>query len=172
VKKLSAKDIIDVIGLVAILLGLFFVYKEIELNATVARAQLSAETNQNLFALDQMLIEGDLSHAFRLAYEDPEELSPDERMRLNIFLANVLEQYARECYYEDLGIFSECESVPRSTALRYFGSRYGRAFWKTVRGRMIGPRISAIVDDELAANPADDIAMQIDQGVLENLSGQ
>ena len=65
--KLSLKDAIDVIGLVAILLGLFFVYREIELNATVARAQLSAETNQNLFTLDQMLIDGSLSHAFRLA---------------------------------------------------------------------------------------------------------
>jgi hypothetical protein len=46
---------------------------------------LSAETNQNLFALDQMLIDRSLSHAFRLADENPEELSPDERMRLNFF---------------------------------------------------------------------------------------
>jgi hypothetical protein len=84
----------------------------------------------------------------------------------------VLEQYARECYYEEIGLFSECESVARSTAVKHFDGRYGRAIWNTDRGRMIGPRITAIIDNELAENPADDILTQIDRGVRDNLSAQ
>ena len=171
-KQPSLKDTVDIVGLVAILIGLLFVYREIELNATIARAQLSAETNQNLFELDRMAMDESLGRALLLAYEGPEDLSPLDRMRLNVYLENVLAQYARECYYMSIGIFKECESVPRSTALKYFGSRYGRAFWETVRNRMVDPRLSAIIDDELARQPADDLAIQIDKITLENLSAQ
>jgi hypothetical protein len=166
------KEAVELVGLLAIFLGLFFVYKEIEIIETIARAQLSADTNNNLFELDQMAFSKELASTFTKANEDPEGLTATERWQLNLFLAQVLEQYDRECYYEEIDIFQECESVPRATALRYFGSRYGRAFWKTARNRMIEPRISAIIDDELAKNPADDIAMQIDKSVLENLAAQ
>ena len=168
----SWKDTIELIGLMAILLGLFFVYKEIEIIETIARAQLSADTNNSLFELDRLVITTELASTFAKANQDPESLTATERWQLNTFLAQVLDQYARECYYEGIGIFQECESVPRSTALKYFGGRYGRAFWQTVRNRMVGPRISTIIDDELANNPADDIALQIDKLVLENLAAQ
>ena len=44
------KNIIDYVGILAILIGLFFVYKELELSSTIARAQMSAETNNGISA--------------------------------------------------------------------------------------------------------------------------
>jgi len=169
-RKLEWKDTIDIVGLVAILVGLFFVYRELDLNASIARAQLSAETAGNLLALDQMLMTDDLATAYVKSLSAPESLSEIERMKVNIFLSNILDQYARECYYESIGIFKECESYPRGTALKYFGSRYGRAFWQVVRNRMVGPRITAVIDETLAAVPADDIYLQLDSAVQDNLS--
>ncbi len=171
-KKESWKETIDTVGLLAVLLGLFLVYKEVEIVETIARAQLSADVNNNLFELDQQALGPELAATFTKANEAPETLAATERWQLNLFLSQVLDQYARECYYVEIGIFRECESVPRSTALKYFSSRYGRAFWATVRNRMAGPEISAIIDDELSRNPADDIAAQIDAAVLRNLEQQ
>ena len=166
------KDSIELIGLLAILLGLFFVYKEIEMIETVARAQLSADLNNGLFELDRMAIGPELAPTFVKANVDPESLTPTERWQLTMFLTQVLEQYLRDCYYESLGIFEECESVARDTSLRYFGSRYGRAFWQTVRNRMVGPILTAVIDEQLAENPDNDVFLQIDRMVQENLATQ
>lgn len=166
------KNLIDLIGLLAIILGLILVYREIEVIETIARAQLSADTNNILLELDKMAIENELASILTKASATPESLTATERYQHNAYLINILEVYQRECYYEEIGIFHECESVPRNTALKYFGSRYGRAFWSTVRNRMVGPRISGYIDDALAENPADDIATQIDKSVLENLAAQ
>ena len=171
-KSTSWKDYIDLVGLLAIIVGLFFVYRELQIVETIARAQLSADTNNNLFELDRMAIGDELASTFSKANENPESLTATERWQLNTFLENVLRQYERECYYEEIGVFPECVSVPRDTALKYFGSRYGRAFWKTVRNRMVGPKISAMIDEQLARIPSDDLAIQIDRSVLENLAAE
>lgn len=164
------KEIAELIGITAILLGLFFVYEEIRQNGTIARAELSAETNRNLFIVDQLVLNPQIASAYFKSLENPESLTKIERLQVNIILENVLLQYNRECYYEEIGLFRECESVPRDTAIKYFGSRYGRAFWKTVRNRMVGPRITEIVDRQLTNNPADDVHQKIDESVLNFLA--
>jgi len=169
-RKFDWKDAVEIVGLVAIVVGLYYVYRELELNASIARAQLSAETAGNLLALDQALVTDDLAAAYARSLSDPEDLTDIERMKVNLFLVNILEQYMRECYYEEVGIFDECESYPRGTALKYFGSRYGRAFWSTVRNNMVSPHIASVIDETLAAVPADDIYQQIDRAVQDKLS--
>jgi hypothetical protein len=171
-KSITWKDIVELIGVVAILFGLYFVYEEVRLIRTVARADLSAETNRNFFILDQLLLDTDLNEVYVKSLEEPGSLTRSERTQVNTILRSVLLQYERECYYYSIGIFEECESVPRDTALQYFGSKYGRAFWKTVRNRMVGPRISAVVDEVLSETVMDDIHMRIDESVLKNLADQ
>ena len=169
-KFANVKDIAELIGITAILLGLFFLYEEIRQSGTIARAELSAETTRNLFVVDQLILSPDITNAYLKSLEDPDSLTNVERLQVNIILQSVLRQYRRECYYESIGIFRECESVPRSTAVQYFGSRYGRAFWKTVGNRMVGPDITEIVDRELANTPADNIHSLNDESVLNHLA--
>lgn len=164
------KNFYEAIGVVAILIGLAFVYRELQLIGTIARAELSAETARNIETLSQMRIESDFADVYVKSVENPEALTRAERIRLNIWLGGILEQYLRECYYVEIGIFQECDSYPRGTALRFFSSRYGRAFWQVVRNRMVGPKMTAIIDAELARVPLDDIELQIDAGVLQNLN--
>lgn len=163
------KDYIEIVGILAILLGLFFVQSEIQLNSTIARAELSAETNRSLFELDQMLMQREMSTLWAKSIENPNELSFSERLQINNFLENVLVAYGRECYYMSLDIFVECESFPRGTATKYFGSEYGRAFWKTVRNRMIFSEISRVIDEALSGETAIDSTLQLDNKVLQNL---
>lgn len=164
------KEIAEFLGIAAIILGLYLVYEEIRLNGTVARAELSAETHRNLVIVDQFILNPDIANAYLKSLQDPESLTAVERLQVNIVLQSVLRQYRRECYYQEIGIFSECESVPRRTAVKYFGSRYGRAFWKTVRHRMVGPRITAIIDRELSNTPADNMHSLMDESILNNLA--
>jgi hypothetical protein len=169
-KSINWKDIAELLGTAAILFGLFLVYEEIRQNSVMARAEMSAETNQNLFALDQLILDPDLASTYLKSLDDPENLTKVERMQVNTILQNVLLQYERECYYRNIGVFSECDSIPRTTALKYFGSKYGRAFWKTVRNNMVRPYIAKIIDKVLAETSDDNIYSQIDTGVLENLA--
>ena len=164
------RDYMELVGILAILIGLFFVQREIQLNSTIARAELSAETSRNLSQLDEMIISGEISELWSKSLQTPGDLTFTERLRLNVFLENVLIQYNRECYYEEIEIFEECESVPRDTAVKYFSSEYGRAFWDTVRNRMVGPRITSLVDAALATDPSTMVWIQLDNQVIENLS--
>jgi hypothetical protein len=169
-KSINWKDIAELLGTAAILFGLFLVYEEIQQNSVMVRAEMSSETNKNLVALDHLILDPDLASVYLKSLDDPENLTKVERMQVNTILQNVLDQYRRECYYRGIGVFSECYTVPRDTALKYFGSRYGRAFWKTVRNNMVRPNIAKIIDKVLADTSEDNFYSQIDTGVLENLA--
>lgn len=78
-------------------------------------------------------------------------------------------QYNRECYYLDLGIFVECESIPRNTALEYFGSEYGRAYWESATNRLVRPYIRSLVDEVLSESSASDNYLQFDNEITSRL---
>ena len=56
------------------------------------------------------------------AMETPDKHTTPERFQLNAIFKSVIQEYHRECYYLNLGIFEECESIPRFTSLHFFGS--------------------------------------------------
>jgi len=70
----------ELIGVATILLGLVFVQREIQLNSTIARAELSTETARNLFVLDQRLMETEMAEVWITAMEDPGRLTISERL--------------------------------------------------------------------------------------------
>ena len=162
------KNIFDISGVLAILIGLFFVFTEIKLSSTIARAELNGETNRHLAALQRQIYEPDMLEVWLKSQSAPEELTVSERFRLNIILSQVLQQYERECYYLSLDILVECEIIPRNSSLHVFGGKYGRAFWKTFRNR-VRPSISKIVDEVLSENSSTDFLLQFDKEVLSNL---
>ena len=168
-KSIDLKETVELVGIVAILLGLYYVHQEVRLNSTIARAELSAETARNFSALDELLLQPEMTEVYVKSQEDPESLTATERMQVNTILKNVLFQYQREYYYYELGIFEEWESYPRYTALEYFGSRYGRAFWNTYRSRMTIAEISVVIDEVLSEAPTNDLFTQFDNGVLDQL---
>ena len=163
------KNILDISSVLAILIGLFFVFTEIKLSSTIARAELNGETNRHLAALQRQLYEPDMLEVWLKSQSAPQELTVSERFRLNRILSQVLQQYERECYYLSLEILAECEIIPRNTSLYIFGGKYGRAFWETVRNRGIRPSISKIVDEVLSENSSTDFLLQLDKEILSRL---
>ncbi len=171
-KSPNWKDVAELIGISAILIGMYFVYEEIRLIGTIARAEMSAESNRELSELRQRRLDPDFAEIYIKSIESPEELSRTERLQINSYLQLVLEIYRRECYYRAIGIFRDCDSFPRYTAVEFFGGTYGRAFLQTVGNRMVGPRITAVINQQLVDTPIDDSYRQIDESVLENLPEQ
>jgi hypothetical protein len=161
----------ELIGVAGIFLGLFFVQREIQLNSTIARAELSAETVGNLFTLDQRLMEPEMAEVWITAMDDPGRLTISERVQINTLLRSVLTIYERECYYLSLGIFPECETVLRLTALEYFGSEYGRAYWESAKKRLVAPNsvsISSLVDEVLSESSPNNY-LQFDYEITSRL---
>ncbi len=165
---MRVKNILDISGVLAILIGLFFVFTEIKLSSTIARAELNGETNRHLAALQRQLYEPDMLEVWLKSQSAPEELTVSERFRLNSILSQVLQQYERECYYLSLDILAECEIIPRNSSLYIFGGKYGRAFWETMRNR-VSPSISKIVDEVLSENKSTDFLLQFDKEILSRL---
>lgn len=162
----------ELIGVAEILLGLFFVQREIQLNSTIARAELSAESARNFFALNQRLMEPEMAEVWITAMDDPGRLTISERVQINTLLKSVLTIYERECYYLSLGIFVECETVLRLTALEYFGSEYGRAYWESAKKRLVAPNsvsISSLIDEVLSESSPTDNYLQFDYEITSKL---
>jgi hypothetical protein len=106
------------------------------------------------------------------AMDDPGRLTISERVQINTLLKSVLTIYERECYYLGLGIFVECESVLRLTALEYFGSEYGRAYWESAKKRLVTPNsvsISSLVDEVLSESSPTNNYLQFDYEITSRL---
>ena len=165
-KRLKWNDVIDAVGLAAVLIGLFLVYKEVRVVETIARAQLSADVNNTLFELDRLALGPDLAPVFLKANEAPETLTAVERWQLNQFLAQVLDQYARECFY---GAAVGLRTVQRARRADSLDTLHAQALGIHCRLRQIHREAHAIIDDELAATPTDDLALRMDAAILDIL---
>ncbi len=122
-------DVAELVGMVAIVIGLYFVYEELRQSSTIARAEMSAETNQIFAELDAQERDPAFASILVKAETNPENLTQVERVQLNSYFRRVLHAYSRENYYYRRGIFPEWVSSIRRTAPKYFGSGYGRAWW-------------------------------------------
>ena len=45
---------VEIIGILAVIAGLYFVYDELQLNRTIARAEMSASTNSLLWEIEAL----------------------------------------------------------------------------------------------------------------------
>jgi len=145
----NLKDIGELIGVGAILFGMFFVYAELRQNGTMARAEMSAESNRMFMALDEQARDPNFASILVKSRKSPKELTATERLQLNSYLLGVLRVYLRERYYYNRGIFDEWTSLIGPTAPHYFGSGYGRAYWD-VQKKMFPTDIVIAIDEALS----------------------
>ena len=128
-KPIGWKDIAELVGITAIIVGLILVYVELRQTSTIARVEMSNEANQIFAELDEQERDPLFANLLVKAETNPENLTQAERGQLNSYFRRVLHAYSRENYYYQQGLFSEWTSPVRRTAPRYFGSGYGRAWW-------------------------------------------
>ncbi len=147
--SLKWKEIAELVGLVAILSGMYFVYAEIQQSSTIARAELSGANFQRMAELRDKLLDSEFSNLYQKGVRSPSDLSESERDVLHVFFRSLLWVLIFEKQNYDLGIFAEYDQMARTVARRYFVRGYGRAFWNAAKNRFIAD-IAAVVNEELA----------------------
>ena len=170
-KSTNWKDIAELVGITAILLGLYFVYAEIRQNVVIARAELDSITNQNIIEQKRWLSDPEFSTIFLKGLNTPGELNEVERFRLNSFYESVLIMYGFEHLNYSHGIFGEYTLVPRLNSPAIFGAGYGRFWWNAHRDTA-NPDIAEVIDKTLSelngANVVLDLDRQIQQQIESN----
>ena len=167
-KAVSWKEIAELIGMVAILIGLYFVYTEIRQNVVIARAELGSTTNQNLLEQRRMLSDPEFSSIFLKGLRSPDQLTEAERFRLNNFYESTLVMYGFEFLNYSYGIFGEFTSVPKLNSPAIFGAGYGRYWWNT-RRQIVNPRIAEAIDEALAGLQEPDVFHELDRRIQEQI---
>ena len=153
------KEALEFAGFFVVIIGLFLVQREIVLTRTIARAELISETAQTFLEIDQLLMSSPLNETWIKSATEPESLSLEEKLSLNLFLENVLVQYDRECLFVGFDIFDECAFYPRTTSLKYFGTEYGRAYWEIAKSRRPTSTVPRVIDSVLATEPSTDVSV-------------
>ena len=159
------KEYLELAGFVVVIVGLILVQREIALSRTIARAELISETAQTFLEIDQLLMTSPLKEIWIKSAIEPDELSLNEKLSLNLFLESVLVQYDRECLFAAFEIYDECEFYPRTTSLKYFGTEYGRAYWEIARTRRPDEANTGVIDEILAAETSTDISFLMDLSI-------
>ena len=162
------KNIAEFAGMLAIVVGLFLVYEELRLSRTVARAELSADTNRMLNVADELERDPEFAATLVKSYGDPEHLTATERVQLNSYFRGVLKVFLRENYNYRRGIFEEYTSLITPIAPRYFGRGYGRAYWN-VRKRRFPLDVVAAVDEALKNAEWVEFEREFDREVVKEL---
>jgi hypothetical protein len=166
----NVKNTVEIIGIFAVVAGLFFVYEELRLSRTIARAEMSATTNAMLSELESLERDPAVSALLIKSSESPEDLTPVERRQMNSILDGVLGVYARERYNYVRGIFEEWTSLIAFSAPKYFGRGYGRVYWDVKKTHPEMPQfLITAIDDALENQPYIEFEQRFDAEVLKRL---
>ena len=169
--KSSWKDIAELVGIVAILFGLYFVYTEIRQSRIIAQAEINTVTLQSLMDQRRWKADPEFSKIYLKGLYAPSELTEADRFRLNQFFDSVLISYQFEYTNYNYGIFAEYTNVPKNTSPAIFGAGYGR-FWWNVRRKTTNPDIAEVIDNAISeldgANVVLDFDRQIQQQIESN----
>jgi len=162
------KNMAELGGIAAILLGLFFVYLEIQQNGTIARAELMSGTTENLVEIHWQLSDPEFARLYAKSLHTPAELTEPERIQLDGFFSNVRFTFTRERRLYNLGVFAEYEIVPRLYGPRFFSSGYGRAWWD-IRKKTTDPAIVKVIDEELSRLDGTIVFFEFDRQITQQL---
>lgn len=166
-KSTDWKSVVELIGIGAVIVGLYFVYEELRQTSTIARANMSLEITRITIDLNAQERDPAFAQVLARAKTVPDELTPTERIQLNAYYGDVMEAYVREAYSYSLGIFPEWTSKIRRTAPIYFGSGYGRAYWNVLRTQ---PDIPPIFVEEVDRSLENEVAVEFWKAFDNNIS--
>jgi hypothetical protein len=166
--SLKWKEIAELVGLAAILSGMYFVYAEIQQNGVIARAELSSESFQRMAELRDKLLDSEFSDLYQKGVLSPESLSKSERHVLRAYFESLLWVLGSEYQNHSLGIFAEYDGMARLVTRQHFVRGYGRAFWNAAKLRF-NPDIVAVVNEELAKIDAAGGYVDLDLEILQQI---
>ena len=165
------KGIAELVGLAAILIGMYFVYAEIQQNSQIARAELANETAEYLRSIQEKLSDPQFAALYVKARHSPSDLTETERLQLNAFFEQLIIIFGRERLLFNLGVFGETESIPRMLAPKFLASGYGEIWWNA-RKVSYGSSGNAQVDKALSSFDGANLILELDQRIIQQIGKQ
>ena len=144
------KDVLELAGIAAILVGLIFVYLEIRQNGIVAQAELASGTSDQIDSIYQQLSDPQFAEIYSKSVHSPETLTESERMQLNGFFSRFMPMFGRERILYRLGLWQVPNQLINTFAPTFFSEGYGRIWWN-VRREGATPDMAAAIDNALSA---------------------
>ena len=165
-KNLKWNDIAELVGLLAILLGIYLVYAEIQQNNHLARAELASDTSEYVQDIYAKLCDPQFATLYVKGQHSPADLTDSERLQLTAFFEQIATIISREGFLFDFNVFRERESVARHLAQRFFASGYGAMWWNARKNSFW---LSDIVDAALSGDRKDDTLSELDRRINQHV---
>jgi len=145
--QLRWRELLETVGIVAVVASLIFVGYQIQQDHDIARSQLGSETFVMLDNIYEARYDPVLASAYVKMLDSPEELTKVEVFQLNSHLQAMAQIFFRECYLTRRDVFTECEELIRSHIPLYFGNKYAQIWWE---GSMMKSFLPEWVDEEIS----------------------
>ncbi|MDX1404154.1 MAG: hypothetical protein R3192_06440 [Woeseiaceae bacterium] len=169
-KTVNWKTAVELAGITGILIGLYFVYAELRLNSTIARAELNIGVFQLHENLQNHFHDSDFVSVYLKGIEVPEQLSIAERRRLGAFFDAIQSIFVYEFHNYHLGLFPEFEELPRVLVRRHMTGKFGRAWWD-LRKQNVPDDLRIVIDDELAKHGSTNLEFDFDAQLRRRFDG-
>ena len=167
-KSVNWKSTVELVGIAGILLGLYFVYAELQQNGTIARAQLNTYVNPQYLDIQDHFFDPEFLELYLKASESSDALTIAERRQLYEFYERIADVLRYENWNYLLGIFADREGLPRILTRRYMTGQFGRAWWAVARNSM-PEAVKLVVDDELSKTASANLDFEIDLKLIEEI---
>jgi hypothetical protein len=124
------RNVLEAIGIAAVVVSLVFVGIQLRLDRAVARSELTSESFQIVGSLRDKLTDPTFAITYTMMLENPRDLSFAERLQIDNFYHQVVGAYVRECYLAGRGITGECDAIFQVTIRHFFSNEYAKAWWR------------------------------------------
>jgi hypothetical protein len=167
-KPVNWKSVVELAGIAGILLGLYFVYAELQQSGMIARAELNTYLIPQYLDIQEHFSDPEFSELYLKASESADVLTIAERRQLYVFYEGIGDVFMYENWNYQLGIFADQEGLPRKLVRRYLTGQFGRAWWAVTRNS-IPEGVKLVVDDEMSKIASANLDFEIDLKLLEEI---
>lgn len=140
---------LNLIGNMAVVIGLIIVAFELHQNSVVANGELSSQFMTNWQELDRSRQDPSFAIVYAKSIEQPEALTLAEMVQLDGYYSTAMDQLelSRILVKKEL-FFSSYDEIVRPNVRFFFTTPYAQAWWKSYKVFM-HPTTISIVDDEI-----------------------
>ena len=129
-KRSTLKETAELIGIAAIVASLIFVGLQLQQDRLLVRSEVGAVSLEFAATVHLAMIDPDISDPWAKMLDQPQNLTPSERLRIDGYLDAVRSVMLRECYLMAMEVFVECDGLVRGLAEKYFANEYAQTWWR------------------------------------------
>lgn len=169
----SWKDIAELCGIAAIIVGLTLVYVEIQQNSRIARAGLMSDSSELQERIYGKLSDPQFAALYVEGYNSPEDLSESEQLQLHALYESVLSIIGRHNILYALGTVEFRSFYADMLAPQFFGAGYGKIWWNE-RKRSLdkGSTLVQMIDEAVSQAETSNDLIKMNQRIADHINSQ